>query len=695
MVVDAKIGAGGKMERGAPVLLDAEKMEYDQKEAIVTATGKVEILQGDYILLADSLTYNQNTNSVKAKGNVAVLEPAGNVYFAQEVELKKDLQEGVIDNFQARLSDNSLFAAREARKESASVTKLKKAVYSPCKICPSPEGEADPLWQIKADKVKIDEKKQEVTYRNAFFEVYGVPVIYTPYFSHPTPGADNKSGFLVPEYSQSSNLGAKLITPYYYSIAPDKDFTLTPIFTSDEGLVLAGEYRQLFESGDLHVEGSITRPDRRDALGNVIDGTETRGHIRGRGTFALNEDWNWGFDVNRSTDDTYLRRYDFGSEDSLTSRIYTEGIRGRAHAIVQSLAFQGLNVNDSPGRTPLIAPLAEASYETDPGFMGSRFTFLANSLVLLREIGSESRRLSFTGGWVAPLITGSGHIFKLATSLRSDLYSVNDVTRRDATTFDGFTGRVVPEAELSWRYPLIKRMGEQSVVIEPLVSLALSPNGGNSDKIPNEDNQSLEFSDANIFYANRYPGYDVVESGPRINYGLRAQWQWGLNKDVQFTFGQTYHATRDRLYPFSDGDFNHYSDYVGRVGIDYAPLNLTYRFKLDKDTLAARRHELNAQYSWNPLSLGINYIDVKNDPVLNDKEEILGSVGYNFKEHWTLSLTGRRDLSGQETVSTGASLMYQNECIGVIADVNRSSIRDRDIKPDTSFTVRVLLKNLN
>ncbi len=60
-------------ETKQPVLMEALEMGYDQKNAIVIARGNVEVVQGDYLLLADKIIYYQNRNIVRAEGNVSVL----------------------------------------------------------------------------------------------------------------------------------------------------------------------------------------------------------------------------------------------------------------------------------------------------------------------------------------------------------------------------------------------------------------------------------------------------------------------------------------------------------------------------------------------------------------------------------------------------------------------------------------------
>lgn len=253
-------------------MLTADQVGYDQKNSIAIAIGHVEVVQDNTILLADRVTYNQKADEVHATGHVSILEPTGDVLFADDAVLTNQLQKGIVKQFRARLKDNSLFASREAHKESKNVTKLRNAVYSPCHVCQPEPGESPqaPMWQMAARKVTVDEEEQRVIYRDAFMEVYGVPVIYTPYFSHATPDSPNQSGLLMPQYMHATDLGNVIKQPVYLSLAPNADMTLTPWYMTGEKPLLEGEFRGLTEDGKITMRGAITDTYNRDAYGNVV-----------------------------------------------------------------------------------------------------------------------------------------------------------------------------------------------------------------------------------------------------------------------------------------------------------------------------------------------------------------------------------------------------------------------------------------
>ncbi len=683
-----------------PVLLEADDMRYDREADTVTATGNVSVTQGQQIMLTDRLTYNRANGTIHAEGNVSILEESGTVYFADEANLSEDMQRGLAKQFRVRMADDSLFAAREAKRIDASQTRLKGAVYSPCRVKCEDGSDKTPLWQIKASRVMIDTEEETVRYRNAFMEFYGVPVLYTPYLSHATPGAENKSGLLAPEYRHTDNLGSVYSIPVYLALSPTFDATLTPIYTSEQGLVMAGEYRQKFENGQMSFRGSITRPDELDASGQEKAGKDFRGHVFGDGAFTLNENWGWGFSVHRTTDDTYLRRYEFNKQDTqLTSRVYAEGFNfvnaGRlSYASIQGLAFQGLTAIDDNDRTPLVAPLADFAYQTEAFSNGSRLSFSGNAMSLMRDEGADSRRLSLTTKWGLPYITDGGHVFELSTQLRADAYYVNDFQTGNGRTFDGATGRLVPEASVSWRYPLINRFENANLIVEPLANFIVSPRGGNSDKIPNEDSATPEFSDLNIFSEDRFPGYDRVETGPRIHYGFRTHANFMQNRYASLLLGQNYRVNDDPLFPLTNDLRSRFSDVIGRLEMGYDPVHFTYRFRADKDNLTLHRQEVDAGINFERLNINGAYLKLDDDPVLGSREEVYGGTSLRLTKEWTANFTARQNLQANSATNAGVGLTFQNECLILVTALQRDLTSDRDVEPATSIRVQVGLKNL-
>ncbi|RJF86916.1 LPS-assembly protein LptD [Oleomonas cavernae] len=345
---------GGVAPAEGPVQIIADEIIYNPNTKTVTATGHVEISQGERVLMAEKVTYFEDSRIVAATGKVSLLEPTGEVLFADYVELDDQLREGFVQTIRLLFADDSRAAAVRAIRRDGNVTTLDQAVYSPCLPC-AEHPERAPLWQVKAVKVTHDQAAKTVEYEDATFEVFGVPIAYTPYFSHPDPSVKRLSGFLSPQIGGSGNLGFKFGLPYYWVIDDSSDLTLTPYITTQEGPYLVGDYRKLFETGDLTAQFSAGYGTEYDDDGNAI-GDDFRGHIFAHGRWDLDENWRWGFDAERASSDTYLKRFQFVSPNYLTSDLYTEGFFDRSYVSLTTYSFQGLRSIDDEDTTPWSCP---------------------------------------------------------------------------------------------------------------------------------------------------------------------------------------------------------------------------------------------------------------------------------------------------------------------------------------------------
>lgn len=683
-----------------PAVIEADELRYDRELGIVTATGSVEIAQGERVLLADTVSFNERTGVVTASGNVSLMEPSGDVVFAEYVELDEGLRNGVIRTIRILMKDGSRFAANGARRTGGRVTEMSKGVYSPCELC-AENPEAAPFWQIKAVRIVHDQETHDVTYYDATLELFGVPIGYTPYFSHPDPTVKRRTGFLTPSYGTASNLGTFIEIPYFFVLAPNRDVTFTPIFTTDEGAIFKGEYRERTLTGRYSLAGSITRPDKRDDDGVKQTGKDTRGHLFADGLFALDEGVRTGFQVERASDDTYLRRYDISEADTLTSRLFVDAMRGHDYALFDSYAFQGLQENDDSDQTPYVLPVVDVNLQSDRGSLGSYATLDANVMQLFRNKGTDSRRLSVAGGWHLPYIAPAGDVYEFTASLRGDLYDVDDVADPSlpGNTLDGMTGRVVPLVALRWRYPFIRTDENTSQLIEPIVVGVASPYGGNPDEIPNEDSTDFEFSDINLFDTDRFPGLDRVEGGPRVAYGLKFGVFGAGGGSTTALFGQSYRVKDDSTFDAGTGLERNFSDYVGMVDVSpTSTLSLAYRFRLDSGDFQFRRNEIEAAIGPPRLHLSLGYVSV--DDKVTDveeqqrREEVNVATTIGLSTNWTTEGFARYDLTGVGWIAAGAGISYQNECILLGLRIKRRFTADRDAQPETSVLFVVKLLNL-
>jgi LPS-assembly protein len=720
--VFARESAKPSTGNGQPVVFSADEVNYDDQYGLVIARGNVELSQGNRTLLADTVSYNERTDTVTASGHVSMLQDTGDVVFGNFVELTDSMRDGFIQDIRILLADRSRLAGNAGRRTDGNRTEIRRGVYSPCDLCKDDPTQA-PIWQLKADRIIHDKEQLKVEYENVALELGGTPVLWSPYFSHPDPSVKRASGFLPPTLGSSNTLGFNFDVPYYWVLAPDKDLTLSPLITTNQGIDLSGEYRQRFSNGYIDTRASITSADT--ISGTTTDPTtahnQTRGHIASFGQFDLDENWRAGWAVRRTTDQTYERLYHFGgSENFLTSDAYVENFDGRNYGSVYTYSFQSLRLGVSDRSQAYVLPLGDYNWDWKPTLWGGHFTANLDAANIVRETGPNSRRISAGGEFNLPWLTRDGSSWNFVAGLRTDAYSVsNQPILGTSSTSNGSVARVFPQIGLEWKDPWVRTADHSTLVITPRAAFYAAPVGGNPPQIPNDDSVSFDFNENDLFVRNRMVGYDQVDGGQRVDYGVQVDWNSDDGQKARALVGASYRFQRQTpfnyglgLNPAINGAYQQTvaitsgtgvnrqnSDYVGRLS--YSPsdyLEASYRFRFDRVDLRPQHQELGVAVGPPDLRIGANYLQLGDNPRDGEthRQELSLSLAWVYNQYWTFSTRATRELSGDNVnqVSSGFAVQYQDECMTVVTSLTQSGIRDRDIKPGTTLLFQFVFKNL-
>lgn len=702
-------GRGGTTGGGeAPVLVTADELQYDQDLGLIVAKGHVELSKQDEVLLADTVTYNQRSDTVTASGHVSILEPGGDIIFADFVELQDDMRDGFIKDARILLSDRSRMVGNTARRMAGTRTELRRGVYSPCELCKDDPTRA-PVWQLKAEDVVHDKELQIVEYRDAVMEIDGFPVFWTPYFSHPDPSVKRGSGFLAPSFGLNSSNGFTAAFPYYFVLGPDKDAIFRPIFTYQGGDILDGNYRQRWGNSRLTTEASVAvdsdfiEPSNTNFLQPSGQSNVTfRGHLASTGEFDVNQDWRTGFAANRTTDQTYLQRYNFPyTPNFLTSKFYAENFAAGSYTNISAYSFQSLNPTVNDGTEPFALPVATYTWTGEPDALGGRWQVNGNALDLARREGVDERRLSAGTSWRLPFNGPLGDRYQFTASLRGDGYSSNNLaySAGDIRTHSPIASRIFPQMALNWRYPWVWQGATTNALIEPLAAFVAAPDGENPTTIPNEDSRSFEFDETDLFVPNRFPGYDRVDGGQRVDYGLHA----GIYNDragsTQLLVGQSYRFQKNADFPTGAGLDYPRSDVVGRViESPNQYLDLIYRFRIDQSDLAMRRQESGFSAGPTNLRFGFSYIytsTIAGLPEVPRTQQVSGTMNATLNQYWSLQLGDTQSIgAGAATISSGGQITYRDDCFAVTASLTQSGIRFGDLHSGTSMVITFVFRNL-
>src|SRR6201987_6465479 len=91
------------------------------------------------------------------------------------------------------------------------------------------------------------------------------------------------------------------------------------------------------------------------------------------------------------------------------------------------------------------------------------------------------------------------------------------------------------------------------------------PSSGNRLNIPDEDSLSFSFNDSDLFRRDRLAGYDILDTGQRVDYGTKLGLYDKDGGSYRLLIGQSYRAQPNLFLPLGSGAEKRLSSMVGRV----------------------------------------------------------------------------------------------------------------------------------
>ena len=731
-----KLEASDAITADKRVVLNADKVTYDSDLNIATARGHVQMTQGVQVLTADVVSYNQSTDQVTASGHVVLRDETGDIFFGDYLELRNQMSDGFINQVKGILVGDTRIVGNAATRRDGRYIDITNGIYSPCVLCAA-DPTQPPIWQLRARRVEHDADEQQLYYYDGDLEFDGVPVFWTPYFSSPDPTVKQRSGFLAPEAGHSSLLGYTERNYYYYGISPDEDATIEGTYASKQGPLLGGEWRDRFDYGKLILSGSLAEgANQFGPTKNDLNPEKTvRGHIFGLGIYDLDDNWRTGFNLARSTDNTYLREFGYSDQDLLDNRLYVEGFFDRDYAVGNVFSAQDLRPGLIEGAQPLAAPfITYQSFGNQGETLGGRWDLNSGLLVLTRP-GSENlgnlqllgegilppanapmpktgdqnvERLNFDPGWQRKIISDGvvnqvdGHFFLNGYATNNHPNLPDQAV--DIDTGGNLAGRALPQVHDVTSYPLVSPTSNGHYLVQPMASFSFAPTGlARNNKIPNEDSLDLELDTENLFDANRFPGIDRIESGAHMAYGVKTGYYLDNGGYATAIFGQSHRFSGPDIFPSGSGLESPTSDYVG--GVDIYPgryVTLSYQTRLDKDDFSSKLHQINFSFQPDPNSndtvIGTNYLFVNSIPTINNtqnRNNLSPFFSQKIGQFWTFSGSVTTRLGSMSKIQqVYTTTTYQDDCLILQVQASRDLTNSVGGLSGTTLLFRLGLKTL-
>lgn len=641
--------------------------------------GAVRVSQGDKVLMADSLSYDEiqqrvrvNAESVFRSKSLLVRSQSADVYLGRET--------GVFEGAEFTLADQAARGtADRLAVEGESRASLEGVSYTTCA-----PGHED--WVLKAGRVKLDREEGLGSARNARLHFMQVPILYLPYFQFPIDDR-RRTGFLFPTLGESNRTGLDLRWPFYFNLAPNYDAQLIPRYMSRRGTQLGGEFRYLLP--DDYGQGRL--------YGEHLPNDE----VEGRARSLLEYSHRGLFGERLALDANYAEVSDIEYFEDLGGRIDLSALTHlERHA---RLSYQ------APG-SYTVSMMVQGFQTLDPTVVTTEQPYrrlpqltleaLSRTQIARTRGGFRGEYVNFEGDGVV-----EGQRVTLVPYLRSvldrnawyataqvDLHHSEYKLRQSPTPRDNDLSRTLPivSAEYGLRFDRITGSGMLQT-LEPRAFYLYAP-FRDQDQFPIFDSGEPDFDIVQLFARNRFSGSDRISDANHIAWAVTSRLldpKSGVSR-VSATFGQllrfeeTGVALPDREPPdrgatdlLASVDWQMSPDIIGDVFTQFSP-----------DEREFNRLAAGIKYRKDGKRLEVAY---RYRRELLEQSDILAA--FPIGGRWDVVGRWRFSLADSSTIESLAGLEYET-CCWTVRTTWRRYIADTSGEYDAGIYLQLELKGL-
>jgi LPS-assembly protein len=639
--------------------------------------GRVTVTRGLQQIEAEELRFDPATNRVTVTGKATYREPA--------FEVSADGASYDSVTGEARFEKGEfLIPSRPARGDAARVTadgegvlKLHDIRYTTCM-------DDDPDWELRARRLELDAKAAKGEARKVVLDFKGVPVAYFPYLSFPL-NRDRRSGLLLPEFSSSDRTGTTVSIPWYWNIAPNYDWTITPRWMSDRGLQWNNEFRYLTrESGGTIDFEYLPDDDQYD---------DDRRYTRWQHLQRLSPGWDFSADIAEASDRQYFE--DLGSGTAVTSQTHLLRNlefsyvgdnwrfvgRGRNYQTIDS----GIRDDDKPyERLPQLV-LNGIWDETPSGLNFGLYTELVN---FLRDDGVEGVRLNVQPDVSLP-VEGPGYFLVPRLAWRHTRYQLS---REEGPKDDPSTTAPIVSVDSGLLFERDTGSGDFVQTLEPRRLYAYIPSRGQSDQ-PIFDSGEPDFNRVQLFRPNRFVGGDRLGDTEQVSIGITSRLLDRITgrEFLRATLGGAYYfEDRTVTLPGEAPETDNESDLVAEIGLDiFRDWNAELGYQWDVNDGDTSLAEARIQYR--PARNKVANLTYRYRQAILEQAEL--SLGWPVTDRWSFVGQIEYSLRDDTTIERLFGVQYES-CCWAARFATQRSVSNRDGSRDTTLLLQLDFKGL-
>ena len=705
------------------IIINAEKMFYLKSEEVIYTLGKTLInVEGKYNIEGYDLTLQKNEMILSSIEEATITDDNSNIYKLSDFEYSinqeilkgkniihirkekankeekfffqtgffnlkenKFLGKGINVKFDKMLFDNE----ENDPRINAVIgygdkfnTFLDKAVFTSCK-----KTDKCPPWKMSANKIHHDKNKKQITYKNAWLELYDFPVAYFPKFFHPDPSVKRQSGLLRPEIGDHSTLGDSLYLPYFFVISDKKDITLKPRLFSDNTFILQSEYRQITKNSTTIVDSSITTG--HDS--SEFDRDDSRSHFFVNSKIDLNFkkfiSSNLVVNFEKVSNDNYLKLFDFINSPLLLKKndvletLIKLDLEHDEFDLTTSFEMYETLSGSNTDRYQYVLPSYNFSKNFDLDQINGSFNFNSFGNNTLKDTNILTSRLINDVNFTSIDTYSDNGIIKNFKILTKNINSIG----KNSTKYKNS-----PQSELISAYnydlslPLGKKYKNSRNTLTPKVSFKLSPHD-----MKNHTSTSRRINIDNIFSSNRLGLEDSFETGESLTLGIDFVKEKinKINNEIieiedyfDFKLATVFRFKEEDNLPINSTLNKKTSNVFGQI--NFKPnenISLNYNFSLNNNLDTLEYNSIASKFDFGNLSTEFNFLEERG--VIGNSNLIDNTTVYTFNEYNSLMFGTRRNRELNLTEYYDLIYEYKNDCL--IADIKyrKDYYNDADIIP--------------
>ncbi|WP_119342725.1 LPS-assembly protein LptD [Facilibium subflavum] len=698
-------------------VIKAQQGQYSQSGTII-AQGTVEVKKGNQYLSADKAVLQKTDNSQK----VDKIDLSGNVNLSQPGQLAISKKGTANINNNTAVFDDTYYLIRVREKPGGDMTNVLAASTEQQKnFTGFAHGHADQViqksktnyvlkdatyatsspydddWQISATTLDLDRQSGLGSVYNMLFYVKGMPILYWPYLNFPIDNR-RKTGFLYPIIGYNSNSGYYLSTPFYWNIAPNYDFLLTPTVYNHRGILFDGNFRFLTQTQQGNIEAQYMPHDRRDNMERKALS------IQDTGTYGRN----WQSLLNYQ----YIGDKDFYNDfDNNDMGLSTQTLLNREFQVSYNnphwkadTTLQAYDVIDDTmylaNRPYWMMPQINlnANYPSVLSHMNfawaNQYTyFYKPSLDGVSQV--QGQRL-YSAPEISFPIQKSWGFFTPSLTMTETAYALQN---RSQTSASKFSQNEYPEQNIVRSLPIINvdtglyfdrsfnwNNHAYTQTLEPRLFYTYIPYQ-NQSNIPLFDTSMSNFSYASLFQTNMFTGFDRINNANQLSYALQTsindaktgqnilstgigQIAYFADRKVSLCSGTDQNCTgSSNQVPFYDANF---SDVAGFFNYQFLPhwtLMTDATYNPNNNNVDSQSYQI--QYKPDNMHIfNIGYQNIKNNyasltpaqiqagDLPDNLSQITFSSLWKLSPHWSVAGLWSYAFNTRHTINMFAGIQY-------------------------------------